>query len=517
MGGDLPAGFRQLRDELIMFLEMMRSERPDKVFYEVVDPFEGVTSEKERRGVIRQLQELGLKPVRLVVRRGESREEKIIFPGAILRYGTRSKAVHFLVELYAISPQEALAQSVALIEYHLVSGVRDLLLVSPPVIGFTEGHGELTLSDMQDFVDELVERGYRVQRVPLRDVIEIPGPPLMHVLVIAKPRMPFREQDKFKIDQFIMKGGKVVWLLEGAAAELDSLRNPLKSFVAFPIDVNLQDMLFNYGVRVNYGLVADMRCTAIPVIIGLAGGIPQQELKPWIFFPVVFPPEKNTHPAVKNLGGVLMRFSTWLDTVAIEGVKKTPLLITSQRSRKYIAPLQVRLALASEDIPPGLFRDKNLITALLLEGRFRSFYAGRLAPSFRRLLDSMGVEFRDMSTKTAMVVIGDGDIVTSYRDRLGNPYPAGYYPYTGQVFANKEFLLSVIEYLWDRWGVVETRSRQYIIRRLDRVKISRYETWIQVMSVLVPVLLLLAWGVVFNYIRYVRFASREKWSESERV
>ncbi len=505
LAGDLPAGFRRLQSELITFLEMMKVVAPTRIYYEIVDPFAEARTPQERRKVIARLTELGLKPIRLVVRTSAGREEKVIFPGALIRYLTRTHPVHFLVEGYGHSPEQALNQSIALIEYRLAAAIRDLLLIAPPTIGITQGHGELAPEEMEDFLRSLIEAGYRIQWVNPAEVLEIPPPPQIDVLVVARPLQPFKPSTLFRIDQYLMKGGRILWLVEGARADLDSLRNRMRAFVAFPVETGIEPMLYHWGARVHRGLVADLRCAPIPVIIGKQRLFAQHELRPWIFFPIVFPPAENAPPLTRNLGGVLLQFASAIDTVVQPGIHKQILLVTSRRSRKYMAPLQVRLALAQEDLPPGLFRDAHLPVAILLQGQFTSFFRGRLTERTKRFLDSAGIAFRERSPSTKMIIVGDGDLIRSPRDRTGNPYPMGFYPLTGQMFSNREFILSAIEYLWDQTGVVRTRARQVILRLLDREKVNRATRWIQTITLFIPVLLLAIWGIGFNYWRYKKF------------
>jgi len=503
--GELPAGFRRLQDAIYITLENFRRESGNKIYYEFIDPFEDVETEDKRRKIIRELAEAGLQPTNLTVKTSEGVTEKIIFPGAIAYYKGRSKAINFLVQQAGLPPEITLNNSIALIEYNIARAIRDLLIVEPPTIAFTQGHGELTEPDISDLVRTL-NRDYRVVWVNLREVLEIPKDERIDVVVVARPTIPFSEQDKFKLDQYLMNGGSILWLVEGSFAQLDSLRNEDRAFIAVPADVSLHDQLFKYGVRVHYGLVADMRCAPIPVVVGQMGGVPQQVLRPWIFFPILYADMQNKHPIVKNMDAVLSRFATKLDTTVGDGLKKTILLTTSDRSKSYMAPFQVRLDVVRNPPPPGSFNESHLPVAILVEGKFTSLFKNRLTEHTLKVLDSLGIEVKYASPPTKIIVVGDGDIARNELDRLGNPTPLGFYSYTGQTFANKEFLLNAIEYLWDKTGIIETRTREVTLRLLNKEKISRHRTLIQLANILLPLLITALIGISFNYWRYQKFA-----------
>ncbi|MCH8329807.1 MAG: gliding motility-associated ABC transporter substrate-binding protein GldG [Bacteroidetes bacterium] len=498
--GEFPAGFKRLRNSAQEMLDEMRSYSNNKIDYEFIDPFEGVGAE-EKQEIYNQLVQKGLEPTNLQVQGQEEYSERIIFPGALFNYRGKEIAVHLLHNQFGQGPQEALNTSVILLEYKFTKAIRNLTTSYKPQLAFTEGHGELLDEDIEDLARSLQEF-YTMVRFDLSEEIAIPQE--YSCLVIAKPTKKFNKQDKYKIDQFIMNGGKVLWLVEGVKADMDSLQNKNEFFTQIN-DLNLDDILFKYGVRVNFDLVQDLYCNPIPLVIGFQGDMPQSKLYPWYYFPVFT--SRNDHPINKNLDVVSSQFCSTIDTVGAKKVKKTVLMATSDYTKVMPHPVKVHLGIMREEPDPSRFTKKSQPTAVLLEGIFESVFKNRLTPETMQMIDTVQkLPYLEQSVETKMVIIADGDIMKNERSSGGLGYPLGYYPFTEQTFANKDLLLNIFEYLVGDAGLMETRSKEITLRMLDTRKVKEEKFKWQLINIGVPLALVLIFGFIYNFIRKRKYA-----------
>ncbi len=324
--------------------------------------------------------------------------------------------------------------------------------------------------------------------------------PKYKAIIIAKPDTIFTEEDKFMIDQYIMYGGRVLWLVEPVFCNMDSLRYA-PSTLAIPTSVNLEDMLFKYGVRVNTDLLQDARCAAIPGPSGYVGNQLQWALQPWVFFPIVIP--KSEHPIVRNLNGIKLEFTSSLDTVGNSNIKKTVLLSTSDKTRALRTPTQVSLDVMVEEPKPEQFNKKYLPVAVLLEGKFESVFKNRLTTMIK---ESRDIQFKEEGRSTKMIVVSDGDIMRNHINPDGTYLPCGFDQYTSQQFGNKTFLLNAINYLCDDMSLTSIRSRSLEIRLLDRKKAESERTKWQIINVVIPIGLVILFGFINAYFRKKRYA-----------
>ncbi|MEI7983698.1 MAG: Gldg family protein, partial [Bacteroidota bacterium] len=315
-------------------------------------------------------------------------------------------------------------------------------------------------------------------------------------IIIAKPLKPFDEKDKFLIDQFIMRGGKVLWLIDPVFASMDSLQK-YNTTIGIPNDINLEDMLFNYGVRLNLNLVQDMNALQIPVKTGQVGNQPQFDFFKWYFFPVLIP--SLNHPVVNGLNAVKTEFISSLDTVTARGIRKTFLLFTSPYSRTVNAPALIDLEILRERPDERLFNKGPQPVAVLLEGEFTSAFLYRIPPE---LTGNPGLGFRSKSRYTKMIVIADGDIAKNdFSQKEGYPLPLGYDQYSRETFGNKDLVMNAINFLCDDSGLISVRSRELKLRMLDGNRIVKQRLFWQLINVLFPVLLILGFGIARYRIR----------------
>jgi ABC-2 type transport system permease protein len=495
--GQFPAGFKRLSKSVKEMLDEFAAYTGGKLQYEFIDPFDNKDS-KQTNDIINELAEKGLQPTNVQIKKDDESAQKIIIPGAIFYYKNREFAVNFLKGQFGAAPEDVLNSSIELIEYEIANVLRKSLEQKAKTIAYLDDHGELDKWDVVDGKAEL-EQYYDMKRISLGDF----PPAELHkfsALIIAKPTQPFSDYDKFKLDQYIMHGGKVLWFLETQAADMDSLYQS-NQFVTSTIETNLNDILFRYGVRINYDLVQDLQCEAIPVLTGMKNGVPQQKLLPWIFFPVANPDTK--HPIVNNLEPVWFQFASSIDTTANKDIRKTVLLRSSPYSRIVGAPVRVDLDMVRTRPDPALFTQSGAPLAVLLEGKFQSIFQYRQGAT-----PSDEVPYKPSIENNSMIVVSDGDVIRNQRKKsTGEIYPLGYNRYSNQQFGNKRFLLNCIDYLCDESGIIEVRGKEITLRLLDKAKVKQEKTSWQMINTLVPVCIILMFGWLNLWLRKRKYAS----------
>lgn len=509
LDGELPAGFRRLRDRTREMLDEFRAYSDKNIEYEFVNPSDQ-PDEQSRNELYRQLSKKGLMPTNIQIKTEDGAEQKLIFPGAIMTYRGEETALQLLKSQMGAAPEQMLNASTEDLEYEITNAIRKLTSIRAEQVGFVVGHGELGERQVADMSKALSEY-YRLDRVTINGklnslVTRETGDsgaviiPKYKAIIIAKPDTAFSEEDKFMIDQYIMYGGRVLWLVEPVFANMDSLRYA-PSTLAIPISLNLDDILFKYGARVNTDLLQDARCASIPGPSGYVGQQLQWALQPWIFFPIVIP--KSEHPIVRNLNGIKLEFACSIDTVGGKGIKKTVLLSTSERSRALRTPTQIRLDAMLQEPKPEQFNRKNIPVAVLLEGKFESVFKNRLS---KIIMEDRDIKFLVEGRTSKMIVVSDGDVISNPINPDGTYLPCGFDKYSSQQFGNKTFLLNAVNYLCDEVNLTSIRSRALEIRLLDRKKAVAEKTKWQIINVAIPIILILLFGVLNAYLRKKRYA-----------
>lgn len=488
--GDFPAGFKHLQRELKDLLSEYESCSGGKFRVRFINPAGGASDAAES---FRKLSERGLEATRLSVKSDEGLSQKIIFPGALLDYKGRQIAVNFFQNKIAAPPEEVLNNSVQNLEYAFTSAIAKLKKGERTFVGFTEGHGELGDEELADAMSAL-----RVSFEPVRVDLKLVGVQelkALKLLIIARPRRAFSEEEKFKIDQYVMNGGRVLWSVDMVSAGLDSLRKG--EALAYNYSLNLDDMLFRYGVRVNYRLVADMNCAQIP--LKASDGAAQIQMVPWLFFPVIMP--LSGHPVVKNLDGVRTEFVSDIDTVESKGIRKTVLLSSSPYNQVVNTPSVISLNMAASQPDPRNFKSAPKIVAVLLEGDFPSVFRNRPLPQGivkGRYLDKAAGEGK-------MLVISDGDV---FRNQINpgdsSPYPLGFDRYTGTQMGNRIFFLNAVDYLTDDSGLIALRSKELKIRLLDKARLRTEKMCWQILNIAAPLMLIFLAGLIHYLVRKKR-------------
>jgi len=499
-GNNFQSWMKRLQRSTRDMLSDLQAYSHGNLHFEFVDPIENIKnlSDDQQKAIYDSLDARGISGQPFSIKTDNGLSQIMIFPEALVEYKGQSIAVNLLQSRIGLSEEEVAKNSIQNLEYNFASAIRKITSGGKPLIGFTEGHNELNDRQLNDAMRSLAN-GFVVGRVDLKT---IPFEALMHLrmLVIPKPDKPFTELEKFKIDQYVMRGGKVLWTIDQVSAELDSLKGHGNEQLSFPKQLNLDDQLFVYGVRINYDLIADMSCASIPVVTGNVGGQPQIQNAPWLFFPVIIPQSKN--PVVKDLDGIRTEFVSTIDTIGVKGIKKTILLTSSAHNKKFSAPYLLSLQALEQEPDPKQFINEPKTVGVLLEGKFKSDFLNRPLPE--GLTDK--VESLPESKPTKMIVISDGDIFKNQVGQDGSVYPLGYDRYTQQTYGNKNLLLNIADYMTDDSGLIELRTKEIKIRLLDRAKIRSEKLYWQVINNAVPLAFVLIFAIFQHYIRRRKYA-----------
>ncbi len=497
--GEFPAGFKRLRSETKEMLDEFRAYAGDNLQYEFINPSES-TDEKKRNEVYQHLVKEGLQPTNLTVKEEGGKSQQIIFPGAIFSYKNRNIAVQLLKSRMGVSSEEMLNSSIQQLEYEFSNSIRKLSNPQKMNVAFIKGHGELDQLHSTDIARSLSEY-YTVKQVALDSNIHaLEG---YDAAIVAKPDSAFSEKDKFILDQFVMNGGKMMWFIDPVYAEMDSLQNKQGMTFGISNPINLDDLLFKYGVRLNDNLVQDLQAAPIPIVTGYSGNQPQQSLFPWFYMPLVVP--ENVHPIVTNLNAIKFEFASTLDTVSNAGVKKTILLHTSKYSKVLNSPVRISLGIVQQEPKQEQYNKHNLPLAVLLEGQFESVFKNRITTA---IANSNEIKFKAQSKPTKMIVVSDGDVIKNAVSKSsGKVYPLGFDRYTNQMYGNTNFILNSMNYLTDNSGLISIRSRELTLRLLDKEVLKSDKFFWQLLNTLLPILLLLIYGIVQFYLRKRKYSN----------
>ncbi|HRJ29695.1 MAG TPA: gliding motility-associated ABC transporter substrate-binding protein GldG [Cyclobacteriaceae bacterium] len=495
LDGELNASFRRLKNAMREVLDEFRIYSGNSVKVTFVDPSTAM-SQQARNEFMEELARKGVTPTRLVDRKDGQTSEKLIFPGAVLSYGGMETGITVLKGNKARTPEEEINQSIEGLEYEFANAIYKLTNTDRKRIGFLQGHGELDSLAVASLNNALLEV-YDVYKVNLQRKPVLKD---YDALVVAKPTQAFSELDKYKLDQYIMSGGRVLFLMDKLEATMDSASR--EDYFAFPYELRLDDLLFKYGVRINADLIQDRTAGMYPVITGEQGGKPQLQLMDWPFFPLIN--RYAGHPITRNLDAVMLKFGSTIDTVKAEGITKTPLAFTSAFSRKLNAPVPVSINEIRRNVKPENFSSGNLPVAYLLEGSFTSVFKNRFLPE-----GAAQSGFKAEGSPSKIIVVSDGDMARNdINPRSGNPQQLGFDPFTNYTFANEEFLLNAIAYLTDENGLIKARAREVKIRPLNKEKVRTEKLKWQVINLVLPVVVLILYGILLLYWRKRKFSIR---------
>ena len=500
--GEFPAGFKRLQRSTREMLEDFRSEN-GYLEYEFVDPNDGDPEERNER--IASMAKDGIVPTRLTVKGADGQEERLIYPYAIFNYRDRTVVVNLLEnEGVGNRQEEELNNSINQLEYKFASAIKRISTGYRPNIAYLLGQGELAEPQRRDLTKSL-QAFYNVGTFVLDSAAVIP--PAVELLIIAKPRARFSELDKFKIDQYVMNGGKIIWMVDKLDVHLDSLQRNRGKFLPREYDLNIDDLLFRYGVRLNSDLVEDLQSSRIQLVVGNQGGRPQFDLFRWYYHPIVTP--SNSSPITRGLDQVNVYFTGTIDTTVQTktDLKKTVVLSSSPNSRVRFWPMELNFEVLRYEPEVDKFNKANVPIGVLLEGEFPSLFTNRVSDEMQQELAAAGQEFRTLSQPTKQLVIADGDFGKNpYNPQADQTLPLGFNRYENYLFDNKDFLLNAVEYMQSGGGFVDARGKEVKLRLLNTAKAQAEETKWQLVNVAVPIGFLLLFGLIFTLIRRRRYA-----------
>ena len=495
--GDLPAEFKRLQQETKQLLEEFQTYNNNIVF-EFVDPLE---SEDTSMDNIKELYRKGLTPINITVDDKGKQSQAMVFPWAIAVYDNKEVNIPLLKNIMGASTTQKVIGSVQHLEYSIAEGLNKITKAKQKKIAVIKGNGQLQDILMAKFLLQ-VRESYFIGPFTLDSVAKNPIGSLealqkYDLAVIAKPTETFTDAEKQVLDQFIINGGKTLWLIEQVSAEMDSLYNPSGATLAYPRDLNLNDMFFKYGIRINPDVVKDEQGSPIKLATGEQGSSTQFQEFNWKFAPQVYP--NSLHPIVKNLGGIKFDFANSIDTLK-NGIKKTILLESSQYSKKIGTPAEINLNIVAEETSPNDYLNKGKIPlSVLLEGSFRSMFENRVLPFEQKTFQAKGKENK-------MIVIADGDLIKNQLDKNLQPVELGYDQRSGNLYDNKDFLMNCVNYLLDDTGLINIRSKDLDLPLLDKEKVYENYTRTQILTIGLPILILVLFGVVFTFLRKRKYS-----------
>ena len=511
--GEFPADFKRLQNETKEMLNQFRAYNKN-VQYEFVNPND-FDNQQERQVFYQKLAQKGIQPTQIQVSTGNGVTTQVLIPAADVIYKGNETSIQLLQSQKYVDQTQLLNNSIQSLEYVLSNAIRALSQGQKPSVAFMRGHGELPLPNLSDMIGALYEY-YNLDTVRMDENINSlttrtadPKDSTAYrfhnkydLIIIAKPTKQFSDKDLYILDQYVMYGGKLMWLVDPLDADLDSLAHAGQA-VATRLPLNIDEMLFTYGARINPDMVMDIRCRPIPMTVGMVGEKPQIQFQPWMYFPEIVPLAQ--HPTVRNLDLIKTDFVSSIDLIDNE-VEKTVLLTTSEFSRVKNAPAIYDLNEAKIEPDRRLFTRQNIPVAVLLQGRFKSMFRNRLTPDFMEI-PAMG--YREISDSTSMIVISDGDVIKNrFNFNDGTGYPLGYDFYTEMMYANKELLLNCIDYLVGEEGAIASRSRDIKIRKLNVMKIKEEGTRYKLINILLPTSLIVLAGVVIIFVRRNKYRKK---------
>ncbi len=492
LDGQLTAELQKMQEAVRERLSAFRDASGNRIYYKFIDPFEGKKDE-EKKQIAMNLHQKGIEYMQLPTREEDGYSVRICFPYALLHYNGKELPINLLENLPGQSRSEQTTYAEALLEYKFASALNQLAKPTKPRIGYLLGHGEDRGESAFDLLSTLSEM-YTLDSINLANSLHISN--AYDLLIINQPLQPFTDPEKLKIDQYLMRGGHILFALSPMNPSMDSFSNGAQKILAFERGLNLDDMLFKYGTRINNDLIEDLQCLPIPM---MTGG-PKPQMFPWVYFPRINP--TSNHPIVKNMDFIQAGFTSSIDTILTSGIKKTILLQSSKYSRVAASPVTVSLTKLNYPGKPENYNKPYRPVAVLAEGKFYSMYNNRLAPSYLRTLDSLGEPYKNKcDSNSAIIVTSIGGVFKNDFTNKDGQLALGYYKFTGEFFANKGFLLNCVEYLTDKSGILEARSKDVKLRLLDAGRAKEEQSQWQFVNVGIPIALVLIFASAYIFFR----------------
>ena len=492
--GNFPPEFKRLQTETKQILDEFKAYNPN-IIYQFVNPLE---NPEEADAIMDSFVQRGLTPIKISVDDKGKQSQEVVFPWAIATYKDKSTKLPLLKNKLGATTEQKVVSSVQHLEYAFADAFHKITTPKKKKIAVLKGNAELEDIFKADFLQS-VRENYFIAPFPLDSVSQNPilfakALKTFDLAIIAKPKQAFSDEQKQVLDQFIIHGGKALWLVETVNIDMESLTKTGTSF-AFPYDLGLNDLFFKYGFRINPLLIKDIQSAPIALATGNKGNETQYQNYPWFYAPYIFPESK--HPIVNNIDGVKLDFANAIDTLK-NGIKKTILLQSSIYSKKVGTPVEVDLKMVNEKPNPEDYKSGNIPVSVLLEGTFSSVFENRV-------LAFKDPDFQSKGKKSKMIVVSDGDIIKNQLDDNGQPLELGYDKWTNKMYANKEFLMNCVNYLLDDTGLINIRSKEVDLPLLDKEKVYEEYTYTQFLTVGLPLVLLLLFGIVITYLRKRQF------------
>ncbi len=495
--GQFPGEFKKLQTETQQILEEFKAYNKN-ISFQFVNPIE---NDEERDTIMQSFIERGLTPVNVTVDDKGKQTQEVVFPWAIATYNGKSTKVPLLKNSMGASTAEKVVSSVQHLEYAFSNAFNTISKAKEKKVAVIKGNGEIRDLLMADFIKQ-VRENYFIGTFTLDSVAKKPNESLAYLkkydlAIIAKPTEKFTDEEKLVLDQFVMNGGKTLWLVDQVNIEMDSLYSDSGATLAFPFDLNLNDLFFKYGVRINPTLVKDVMATPIALATGEKGSATQYTQYPWFYSPLIYPSAKN--PIVSNVDALKFEFTNGMDTLK-NSIKKTVLLQSSPYSKLVGTPVEINLNMVTERPEQSEFKNTgNIPLAVLLEGKFHSVYENRVMPFPEK-------KFQAQGKNNKMIVISDGDMIRNQLDKNYQPLELGYDKWANKLYGNKEFLMNCVNYLLDDTGLINIRSKEVNLPLLDKEKVYSRYTRTQAITIGLPIVILGVFGIGFTYLRKRKYA-----------
>ena len=495
LDGDLNPGFTRLKNSAKNLLDEMSVYAAEGIDMEFINPSTAAT-QAEREQKYLELEAEGMTPTAIYERDKEGKSiQKIVFPWVKMTYGNKTVVVNLLKNIRGLQGEENLNISIENLEFEITDGIRRLINSQVSKIAFIEGHGELNEAQTYD-ISKVLSRYFQIDRGTLATDATILAE--YKAIIIAKPTQPFSESDKYIIDQYIMNGGKVLWLMDGVRVSMENLSTTGIS-PAIALDLNLDDLLFKYGIRIQPVLLQDVQCASVPVNIAPEGAQPQFEPTPWFFAPLLL--TSSQHPISKNITEVRSEFVSTIEVVGENNNTKASLLLaTSDNTHVFSTPATIDLSETHDTKDKNYFNMSYMPVSVLVEGEFESNFANRMRP--KEITNAFPLLKK--SLKTRQIFVADGDIIRNETNGIASDsttLPLGFDRYMNQQFGNRDFIANAVLYLTDDEGWIDLRSRSLKLRLLNKQLVNNERLTIQLVSILTPLLLLAIFGVLYNILR----------------
>ena len=501
--GDLPAGFKKLSGSTDELLSEFKEYAHNNIQYRFI------TADNQMGDLNKTfadtLESMGIEPINLKVQLKAGEQSQLVYPDALVSYKGRVTPVIIYPGSQKLIDREELNNAEALMEYHFADAIETITMASTPMIAYSMGNGEPTGPTVEDLVENVLVKKYAVKLFNIATQPVIPD--TFKLLMIVKPAIPFTTEEKIKIDQFIMRGGKTIWCIDKLNAEVDSLQIK-NQVIAYDRNLNLDDLFFKYGIRINPDLLMDLQCDFLPLV---TNGKDQMELTPWNYFPVFT--SRSNHIINKNLGLVSSKFVNSIDTVKSDNVRKTILLSSSANSRTISTPALISPQEIRSEPDGVLFVKSNIPAAVLLEGKFTSLFANRMSQVMMDSMQRQGFPFESSNiADNKMIIMADGDIVLNAAYH-GSPTPMGMNPYTYGTqqqypFANRQFIQNCLDYLLNNSGLNESSAKAYTLRLIDKKRADDERLTWQLVNIVLPIILIMLVGIIYMQNRRRKYVNR---------